>query len=229
MELLPSFKYLGPIPNMSNGGMNGPILGLILHVMEGSYEGTNNWFHNPAAEASAHLGAAKDGRAGQWVPLDDKAWAEVSGNPSYASIENEGYMGQSLTLEQLHTCACALAYLHIHHDVPLALANHPGERGLGYHSMGGASWGGHPCPGAPIVAQRPQILQIASDLINPRKQEETEMITYLQANNAIYVLSPDNTVRHIGPAEWTASQPILKAGRGILIPVPSINGFPVTK
>lgn len=62
-------------------------------------------------------------------------------------------------------CAAVLAWAHKVHAVPLQLASGPSGKGLGYHAMGGAAWGGHTsCPGSKIVAQLPEILRRAKAL-----------------------------------------------------------------
>ena len=148
-----------PIPvNFTHGGM-GQKLGVVLHIMEGTLGGTDTWFRNPAAQASAHFGTGKDGEIFQWVDTDDKAWAQKAGNPAYLSIENEGQSGEALTNAQLAAVAAIVGWASTTHGIPLQLADAPGQRGLGWHGMGGAAWGSHlSCPGEPIKNQRGQIL-----------------------------------------------------------------------
>jgi hypothetical protein len=141
------------------------VIGLVLHVMEGTLEGSDSWFRRtPTANdsgSSAHFGLAKDGRLWQWVDTEDKAWAQEAGNNSYVSVECEEKVGDTLTAAQLAALVRLVQWMHDHHGMPFTLANKPGERGLGYHAMGGVAWGNHPCPGAPIIAQRQAILNAA--------------------------------------------------------------------
>src|SRR5690348_17143717 len=109
------------------------VLGVVLHIMEGTLDGTDGWFHNPHAQASAHFGVGKDGRMFQWVDTADKAWAQVAGNPNYISIENEGNHGDSLTDVQLSGVAEIVAWAHDTHNVPLQSTDTPGLAGLGWH------------------------------------------------------------------------------------------------
>jgi hypothetical protein len=156
----------GPGPNQ--GGPMRECRGVVLHVAQGTFEGTVAWCLNPASDVSAHFVSAKNGRAAQVVDTDLTAWTQSAGNGSWISIEFEGYAGDSLTSEQVEFAAQVLAQTHRAHPlVPLQLADSPDGRGLGWHGMGGAPWGGHTgCPGAPIVAQRPAILARARQIIN---------------------------------------------------------------
>src|SRR2546430_15452785 len=75
--------WRGEVPNCTPGGMDSKILGVVLHIMEGTLDGSDSWFKNPTAQASSHFGVGKDGRTYQWVDTADKAWAQAGGNPSY--------------------------------------------------------------------------------------------------------------------------------------------------
>lgn len=156
-----------PVVNKTVGGQV-QHLGLIVHIMDGSFAGTKAWFNNPAAQASSHFGTNRDGYAEQWVDTDDKAWAQMAGNKDYISVENEGHGGDELTDGQITRIAEILAWVHKVYGVPLQLANVPGDRGLGWHGMGGAAWGGHyDCPGDHVRAQFPEILKRAAAIVNP--------------------------------------------------------------
>lgn len=158
MSRYPAAIWRGPIPNQTGRGM-GSVYGVVLHIMSGTLTGTDSWFHNPAAQASAHFGVGKTGTVYQWVDTADKAWAQAAGNPNYLSIEHEGNAGDSLTPAQLDADAKLIEWMANTHGFPLALADAPGQRGVGYHAMGGAAWGGHPsCPGGPIIDQRQTII-----------------------------------------------------------------------
>jgi len=160
MARYPGATWRGPVPNYTPGGMRG-VLGLVLHIQEGSEAGTDAWFHNPASQVSAHFGNPKTGKLDQWVDTADRAWAEVAGNPWWISVENEGHSGDSLTPSQLENVAELLAWLHTMYNVPLRISDTPlsGTPGLTGHGLGGDSWGGHlDCPGTPILAQRQAII-----------------------------------------------------------------------
>lgn len=166
MTRFPGATWRGSVPNQ--GGAMGPIYGLVLHIQEGSEAGTDAWFHNPSSKVSAHFGNPKSGPLDQWVEVGTVAWAEVSGNTNWVSVETEGHTGDSLTASQLENTAQLLAWLHTTHGVPLAISDTPaaGTPGLTGHGLGGAAWGGHyDCPGTPILSQRAAIIARARQLL----------------------------------------------------------------
>jgi len=157
--------WIGPTPNRNPGEM-GEVLGLCVHVDEGTEAGSETWERNPQAQVSSTFMGPKTGRPRQMVDTADMAWAQAAGNKNYFSIEFEGNSGDSLTQDQIEGAAQILAKMHRELGVPIQLANFPGERGLIYHAAGGAAWGGHPdCPGAPIIADRVWIIQRAAQLV----------------------------------------------------------------
>jgi peptidoglycan hydrolase-like protein with peptidoglycan-binding domain len=150
-----------PVVNKTVDGMS-EVYGVVVHIMDGTFDGSKSWFNNPTAQASAHFGTRKDGYAEQWVDTKDKAWAEMAGNGNYISVENEAVSGESLTDGQISRVAEVLSWAHRAYGVPLQLANAPGDRGLGWHGMGGAAWGGHfDCPGDAVKAQFNEIIRRA--------------------------------------------------------------------
>jgi hypothetical protein len=160
--------------NFTDGGQES-VRGVVIHIMAGTLAGTDSWFRNPKAQASSHFGTGKGGALYQWVDTADRAWAQAGGNRDWLSVENEGQGGEALTSAQMDACAKVLAWAHKVHGVPLQLASGPSGRGLGYHAMGGAAWGGHTsCPGSKIVAQLGEILArakvIAGDVPKPAKR-----------------------------------------------------------
>lgn len=169
MARFPKAVWRGPIPNDTANGMVRPLLGLILHVEQGSEAGTNSWFHNAGAQASAHFGNPKSGPLDEWLDTKDKAWAEVAGNSRWISLEFEGFADKDHpTDSQLENAAQLFAWLHATEGVPLQITNSVSIGGLGWHGMGGAAWGGHyGCPGSLIKAARPTILTRAQHLVMP--------------------------------------------------------------
>lgn len=164
MARMPGAKWR-PIPrNYTDGGQES-VRGVVVHIMAGTYNGTDSWFRNPAARASSHFGTSKAGALCQWVDTADRAWAQADGNRDWLSVENEGKGGDELTDAQLDRCAEVLAWAHDKYGVPLKVADGPSDRGLGYHAMGGKAWGNHPsCPGSKIVKQLPQIVTRAKKI-----------------------------------------------------------------
>jgi hypothetical protein len=138
--------------------------GCIIHIAEGSYDGTISWQMNPDAEVSSHFVVAYDGRITQMVDTDVTAWTQGEGNGKWLSIENEGYTPNDLTEAQMQANARILAKANQVYGVPLEIATCPTDWGLGHHSMGaecGYAWGHDQCPGPAIKAQKPTILAYA--------------------------------------------------------------------
>lgn len=136
-----------PIPLIDHGPINGP-KGIVLHINQGTYDGTIGWFSNPAAGGiGAHLEIG-DGRVAQLASLDRKCWHAGAGNDR-VGFEHAGTTAR--TREQ---------WLHDHHT-ELALSANRGawvlhefnlgrpklEKNIWRHSDGGQAWGGHACPG----------------------------------------------------------------------------------
>ena len=77
---------------------------VVIHIMEGTLAGTDEWFNDPASRVSAHYGIGRDGRIHQYVHEGDMAYhaGRVSGsiwpllrpgvNPNWYTlgIEHEG-------------------------------------------------------------------------------------------------------------------------------------------
>jgi hypothetical protein len=172
----PEARWGGPVPNMVAGGMATPLMGVVMHRQQGTESGTDAWFHNPAAEVSAHFGVPTADKLGnpvpmdQWVKLTDRAWAEVAGNDKWISFEFAGYTTDELDANQIVQAASCYAWLH---DVkpewfPLRSTDSVNQRGLGWHGMGGDAWGGHfDCPGDKAKHRRPHILARALLAVHP--------------------------------------------------------------
>lgn len=243
------FAQWKPLPAGVNHSPGGMVAwdGVVLHIMEGILDGTDSWFRNPQAQASAHFGIGKDGRVYQWVDTADKAWAQAEGNPRNISIENEGHAGDSLTVAQCERVAEILAWAHTTHGVPLRINESPTGQGLGWHGMGGIAWGGHTgCPGDLIRAQRAGIVARAGQLLNPQpvpqpSTEEDDMLCFTDAtghyrcdpDGAVYAFTPRGAPggRYLGglnihPA-WQAGQGLPNGPPFIFGPTPE-GGYVIT-
>jgi hypothetical protein len=158
MARMATATWIGPTVNRNPGAM-GTIAGLVLHIQQGYEAGSEAWFKNPASKASAHFLNPKSGPLQQLVDTADKAWAQAAGNTHWISVENEGFVPDALTGNQVENAAGLLAWLHMTDNVPLQSTDDPAGRGLGWHGMGGTAWGGHPdCPGNAIKSQRSVII-----------------------------------------------------------------------
>ncbi len=66
---------------------------VVVHTMQGYYEGSQSWFQNPAAQVSAHFCMqSSDGEVTQMVHLSDRAWHVGGINPYAIGIEHEGFV-----------------------------------------------------------------------------------------------------------------------------------------
>lgn len=142
-------------------------LGVILHVNDAE-DGTGDDFYEAAGTPTnpdsvvPNFQVYKDGTVHQYLPFDWQPWAQENGNANYAAIETAGLPTEPLTSQQITAIATILTAYKTQMGMSLTLANAPGQKGLGTHEMGGAAWGGHPCPGDIRTAQRQQILTLAS-------------------------------------------------------------------
>jgi len=164
--------WRGPTPNQTLGKKE--CRGVVIHIAEGSYEGTIAWCKNPSANVSAHFVIGKNGQIAQLVDTDDTAWTQRSGNGHWLSIENEGFTPGALTAAQAAANARILVRAHQVYGVPLQVCTSPSGRGLGHHSMGaesGVNWGHSDCPGPAIIAQKPGIVAYAAEYINGGKSD----------------------------------------------------------
>lgn len=160
-------KYAGalwrPLRNYTKDGQEA-VYGLVVHIMEGTLEGSRSWFNNPDSQASSHFGTDRDGALEQWIDTKDRAWAQAQGNRTWISVENEGKVPQALTKEQLEKVAQVFAWIVRTYKVPYQVSHSPTVKGLGYHRMGGAAWGGHSCPGDAIIKQLQSIVERAKTI-----------------------------------------------------------------
>ena len=67
---------------------------IVIHVAEGSYSGTLNWFNNPSSRSSAHYTISRYGAVGQSVREEDIAWHAGwwDTNKQSIGIEHAGYV-----------------------------------------------------------------------------------------------------------------------------------------
>lgn len=163
--------WRGPSPNA--GGRMAEVRGVVVHVADGTYEGTISWQRNAKSEVSSHFVVSHAGRIAQLVDTDITAWTQRAGNGHWLSVENEGYGGQTLTAAQIEANARIFLRAHRAYGVPLQLATKPTGRGLGHHSMGGTAWGHQMCPGVAIIAQKPAIVARAIALAKPQEDDLT--------------------------------------------------------
>lgn len=133
-----------PIPYRGEAGrFTGTPLGWILHVVVGNGSPHSGFVNaKPGTRRFSTFWVSKTGRIEQYAETWCQSWAQASGNGSYWSVETEGFPTEALTAAQVQS----LAKIHNFLGTADAIANKPGQRGIGTHYMGGAAWGGHSCP-----------------------------------------------------------------------------------
>lgn len=163
-------------PN-AGGTMSGH-KGLVLHIAQGTYRGTIAWQMNPdqryasggsTTTSSTWIVGRQEGEWAQMVDTDRIAWCQRGGSRDWLSVELAGYAPAAPSPWQIEACAQLLAWAHRRYGVPLAVADHPGERGLGHHSMDrewlGEEWGHDSCPGTGVIAAKSAIVARAKALV----------------------------------------------------------------
>jgi hypothetical protein len=97
---------------------------IVIHDMEGTYEGSIQEFQNSAVYASAHYLVADDGRVTQMVQNKDEAWhaANKTVNMHSIGVEHEGFAmksGSWYTEQEYDTSATLVKYLAAKFHVPV--------------------------------------------------------------------------------------------------------------
>lgn len=161
---MPGVPYIGPPDSNWGGSVTRPPMGMVCHTAVGTYDGTIAWQKNPVSDVSSYFVTAQDGRYGQMLDLDLKAWTQGDGNTAWIGVENEGDQFTAWTSGQIEAMAQIFAFIRrTWPSVPNQLTNSPAIGGLGWHGMGGVAWGNHPdCPGDVNRALLPVILNRAT-------------------------------------------------------------------
>lgn len=185
---------------------------VVIHIAEGSYLGTISWEDNPDSDISSHLVVGPDGAITQMVDTHDRSWCQRNGNSIGISVEFAGHTPNRLTDAQLWAAARILVKAHQEYGIPLRVANTASERGLGHHSMD-PSWGHQDCPGPNIIAQKPEIVSRAQQLVSgqpiPTEPPEVPMSFFFRIRGTDDIwLYDGGTRRHLGPDEFHQLQAI---------------------
>lgn len=163
-----------------------------IHTMVGSLNGTESMFKQGGyAGTESHFGTGGDGEIRQWVDTDYSADANYRGSRDVISIENADHgpefprwntSGDNVppfTAAQIEANAQIIAWVHQTHGTPIVLIpnTRPQHNGVGYHAQGvpgnglvsgGVSWSkarGKVCPGRRRIAQIPQIIRRAQEIV----------------------------------------------------------------
>jgi hypothetical protein len=113
--------YRGNYTNASRGAAR--IDMIVIHVAQGSYSGTINWFQDPRANASAHYVVSRRGKVAQCVHNADIAWhaGHWRTNTKSIGIEHAGFVGNpnSFTRRMYRSSARLSAYLSRRFNIPV--------------------------------------------------------------------------------------------------------------
>lgn len=163
---MPGVSYIGPPDSNWGGSIVRPPMGMVVHIAEGSFQGTISWQRNPDADVSSYFVVSKLGEIVQMLDLDLMAWTQAAGNPTWIGVENEGFATGQFTPAQTTANARIFAWLvGLYPTIPYQVSNSPSTKGCGWHGMGGAAWGGHyGCPGTNNVALLPSIVAQAQQI-----------------------------------------------------------------
>jgi hypothetical protein len=130
--------YRGNYTNANRGAAK--IDFIVIHIAQGSYSGTINWFKDPRANVSAHYVVARGGRVAQCVHNEDIAWH--AGNWKYNAksigIEHAGFASHRWSERTYRSSAKLSAYLCRRFNIPVN--NHI----MGHRSVPGVATR---CPG----------------------------------------------------------------------------------
>ena len=141
MIIMPRVKQV-PSPNYTPTLINHDLV--VVHMMEGEYEGSVAWLCDPRANASAHLCMSDDGlEVTQLVPLSMKAWAECAYNSKGPSLEIPGYSKPGIPDARWRAAALIIAWLCREYGIPPTWAKGGQGRGICCHNDLGAAGGGH--------------------------------------------------------------------------------------
>jgi N-acetylmuramoyl-L-alanine amidase len=110
--------------NYTNANRKEAIVDLIVvHVAQGSYSGTVNWFQDRRASSSAHYVVSRKGRVAQCVRNEDIAWHAGwwKTNKKSIGIEHAGYIGnpRSFSGPMYRSSARLAAYLSRRFNIPV--------------------------------------------------------------------------------------------------------------
>lgn len=164
---------------------------VILHTTVGSFEGTDRYFRGLTNGVNSHFLTGGYGEIRQLVDTAVRSGANGAGNHRSVTVENadmgpgfaawntrNGADVPAFTDAQIEANAQICAWAHLEHGVPLVAADtsRPNARGIGYHRLGcnpwrvsdGELWSsstGKVCPGNRRIAQIPQIIERARQIV----------------------------------------------------------------
>jgi len=127
-----------PSPNFNVGRHIYVPEAIVIHIMEGTLNGTDSWFQSTISQVSAHYGIGKTGEVHQYVKESNTAWhagrvnlpswnlikPAANGlyiNPNYYTIgiEHEGYADTDWTDETYNTSSGLINDISKRWNIPL--------------------------------------------------------------------------------------------------------------
>ncbi|RME85942.1 MAG: N-acetylmuramoyl-L-alanine amidase [Planctomycetota bacterium] len=99
-----------------------PIRYVVIHTVEGSYQGCIRWFQSPKSKVSAHYVVSLDGDITQMVKDKDKAWHAGSSkyNLEAIGIEHEGWAHKNTWTDAQYRASARLTrYLCLRYSIPM--------------------------------------------------------------------------------------------------------------
>ncbi|WP_135853871.1 N-acetylmuramoyl-L-alanine amidase [Halorussus salinus] len=162
----PDMRWEAADPSNYSAANRGPsdVRWIILHVTEGSYEGTISWFKDPASNVSTHYVIENDGTGEitKMLNRDDIGWHAGNGgyNDTSLGFEHEGYTDQTTFTDALYrSSAKTVRYLADKFNIPLTRPSgvapcdpYDGVGGIiGHHQVpdpNDCGWNSHTDPGS---------------------------------------------------------------------------------
>lgn len=166
-------QWIGCDPGNFRQGRPGGLkpVGIVIHVMDGTLNGTDAWFNDPRAKVSAHYGVGVDGRIHQYVSEEDTAFhagiivnptaslvlASPNVNPNFYTIgvEHEGHGEDPWTPQQSAASAVLVADIAARWGIAL-----DSDHVFAHHEVRASK----PCPGSLQKAEEILSLAIAQSL-----------------------------------------------------------------
>ncbi len=208
---------------------------VLVHTCVGSFEGTDGYFRSGKTASNSHFLTGGYGEIRQLGDTAFRSAANADGNHRSITIENadmgpgfaawntrDGGAVPAFTPQQVEANARICAWAHLAHGVPLAAADtsRPNARGVGFHRLGcdpyrvpdGERWSsayGKVCPGPRRIAQIPQIIARAIEIVNgddmPTAQEVADAVVarLLQANNRTVGDTLLNIEQAVSDNQWS--------------------------
>lgn len=226
-------------PNYSNGRRSYTPIAIVIHIMDGTLSGTDQWFQDEHAKVSAHFGIGKDGEVHQYVHQANTAWhaGRVASpswrlikttndssspyiNPNYYTlgIEHEGTENSDWTEAMYQSSSQLIAALSKNWDIPLDR-----DHVIGHHEI----YALKTCPGK--IVDLDKLIYLASQIKEPmvikepnqkKPESETGITTPVQVDpTPVYNIY--NKVAKTGKAT-TIENLYIRSGPGPQLPVVAV-------